>query len=106
VLALAIGLDIEFDPGSNCPGWIVWPGSLALASRFAAFWPAFAFALWRALALVMSSTPFKFGISRINSGLMPNIGPYHRRRNINIPRGLPVATFDDTHPDRKIKYGA
>ena len=49
---------IEPGPGSNCPGWIFWPGRSALASRFPAFWAAFAFARWRALALVISSSPF------------------------------------------------
>ncbi len=52
------GLFIELAPGSNCPGWIFWPGRSALASRFLAFCPALAFARWRALALVMSSSPF------------------------------------------------
>ena len=58
VLAFTPGLFIELAPGSNCPGRIVWPGRSALASRFLAFCAAFAFARWRALALVMSSSPF------------------------------------------------
>jgi hypothetical protein len=57
-LAFTRGPFIELAPGSNCPGWIFWPGRSALASRFLAFCPAFAFARWRALALVMSSSPF------------------------------------------------
>jgi hypothetical protein len=52
------GLFIELAPGSNCPGGISWPGRSALASRFLAFCPALAFARWRALALVMSSSRF------------------------------------------------
>ena len=56
-LAFMRGLFIEFGPGSNCPGWIIWSGRSALASRFLAFCAAFAFARWRALALVMSSSP-------------------------------------------------
>ncbi len=54
VLVLTRGLDIEPGLGSNCPGRIFGPGPSALASRFLAFCPAFAFARWRALALVMS----------------------------------------------------
>ncbi len=59
-LALAItrGLFIEPGPGSNCPGRIFGPGRPALASRFLAFCAAFALARWRALALVMSASPF------------------------------------------------
>ncbi len=57
-LAFTRGLFIELAPGSNCPDWIFWPGRSALASRFLAFCAAFAFARWRALALVMSSSPF------------------------------------------------
>ena len=57
-VAFTRGLVIERGPGSNRPGWIFWPGRSALASRFLAFCPAFAFARWRALALVMSSSPF------------------------------------------------
>ena len=58
VLAFTRGPFIELDPGSNCPRWIFWPGWSALASRFLAFCPAFAFARRRALALVMSSSPY------------------------------------------------
>ncbi len=57
-LAFTRGLFLELAPGSNCPCWIFWPGRSALASRFLAFCAAFAFARWRALALVMSSSPF------------------------------------------------
>ncbi len=52
---------IEPGPGSNCPGRMVWPGWSALAFRFLAFCAAFAFARWRALALVMSASPFYVG---------------------------------------------
>ena len=58
VLAFARGLFIEPGPGSNFPGWIIWPGRSALDSRFLAFCPAFAFARWRALALVIISAPW------------------------------------------------
>jgi hypothetical protein len=58
VLAFVPGLLIEPAPGSNFPGGICWPGRAALSSRFLAFCPAFAFARWRALALVMCSAPF------------------------------------------------
>lgn len=49
-LVFTPGPFIELAPGSNCPGWIFWPGQSALASRFLAFCAAFAFARWRALA--------------------------------------------------------
>ena len=55
------GLFIEFAPRSNCPGRISWPGRSALASRFLAFCAAFAFARWRALALVMTSSLASLG---------------------------------------------
>ncbi len=58
VLAFTRGLFIELAPGSNCPGGIFGPGRSALAFRFLTFCVAFAFARWRALALVMSSLPF------------------------------------------------
>ncbi len=57
-LAFAPGLDIELSLRSNCPGRIFWAGWVALASRFLAFCAAFAFARWRALALVISFSPF------------------------------------------------
>ena len=57
-LVLTPGPVIEPGPGSNCPGRIFWPGRPALTSRFLAFCAAFAFARWRALALVMSSSSF------------------------------------------------
>ena len=44
VLTFLPGPFIEFDPGSNCPDWIFWPGWSALAARFLAFCAAFAFA--------------------------------------------------------------
>lgn len=53
---LALGLVIERGPGSNCPWWGLGLGWPALALRLCAFFAAFAFALWRALALVMFST--------------------------------------------------
>ncbi len=62
VLAFARGLFIEPGPGSNFPGWILGPGRSAPASRFLAFCPAFAFARRRALALVMSSSPFQVAL--------------------------------------------
>ncbi len=58
VLAFTLGLFIELAPGSNCRGWIFWLGRSALSSRFLAFCAAFALARWRALALVMSASPF------------------------------------------------
>jgi hypothetical protein len=58
VLAFTRGPFIELAPGSNCPGRIFGPGRSAAASRFLTFCDAFAFARWRALALVMSSSPF------------------------------------------------
>ncbi len=57
VLAFTVGPFIEPVPGSNCPGRSFWPWWSALASRFLDFCTAFAFARWRALALVMSSSP-------------------------------------------------
>ncbi len=58
-LVLARGPFIEPGPGSNCPGLIFWLGWLAPASRLPSFRAALAFARWRALALVMSSSPFR-----------------------------------------------
>jgi hypothetical protein len=58
VLALALGPFIEPAPGSNCPGRIFGPGRSVSASGFLAFCAAFTFARWRALALVMSTSPF------------------------------------------------
>jgi hypothetical protein len=60
VLAFTLGPFIEPDPGSNWPGWICWRGWSALAIRFLIFCAAFAFARCRALALVMSASPFLF----------------------------------------------
>lgn len=57
VLGFMRGLLIEPAPGSNCPGRICWSGLSALASRFLIFCAPFAFARWRALALVMTSSP-------------------------------------------------
>ena len=59
VLGFMRGLLIEPAPGSNCPGRICWSGLSALASRFLIFCAAFAFARWRALALVMTSSPIE-----------------------------------------------
>jgi hypothetical protein len=69
VLAFAPGPFIELAPGSNCPGRIFWPGRSALASRFLTFCAAFAFARWRALALVMSSPPFNFALWNLDDPL-------------------------------------
>ncbi len=65
-LGFTRGLFIELAPGSNCPGRIFWPGrsASASASGFLAFRAAFAFARWRALALVMSSSPFLDGLRK------------------------------------------
>ena len=62
--AFVAGLFIEPAPGSNCPGRILSAPSV-LAARFFVFCAAFAFALWRALSLVMSSSPstMPFGTS-------------------------------------------
>ena len=57
VLAFTNGLLIEPPPILNRPGGIFWPSWAAFASRFLAFCAAFAFARWRALALVMPSSP-------------------------------------------------
>ena len=57
-LAFTAAPFIERAAGSNWPRRISWPGRSALASRFLAFCVAFAFARWRALALVMASSPF------------------------------------------------
>ncbi len=65
-LAPARGPFIEPGPGSNCPGLIFWLGWSALASRLPSPRAALAFARWRALALVMSSSPFEF--RGVNSG--------------------------------------
>ena len=71
VLAFATGPFIELAPGSNCPGRIFWPGRSALASRFLPFCAAFAFARWRALALVMSCSPFQISLLNFD---VPNRG--------------------------------
>ncbi len=65
VLAFTAGPFIEPAPGSNCPGRICWPGRSALASRFLDFCAAFAFARWRALALVMSSSTYLYSFRRV-----------------------------------------
>jgi len=56
VLALPRELDIELDPGSNCPGRVFCSGRSAFAavSGFLTFCAALAFARSRALAFVMS----------------------------------------------------
>ena len=59
VLGFMRGLLIEPGPGSNFPGRIRWPGWSAPAFRFLIFCAAFAFARWRALALVMTSSPIE-----------------------------------------------
>ena len=53
------GLFGELSPGSNCPGRVSEPGRSAPALLFLAFRAAFAFARWRALAFVMSSSPLQ-----------------------------------------------
>ena len=73
VLAFTRGPFIELAPGSNRPGWIFWPGRSALASRFLAFCPAFAFARWRALALVMSSSPFQVALWNFDDPLQQSV---------------------------------
>jgi len=73
MLAFTCGLFIEPGPGSNCPGRIFWPGWSALASRFLAFCPAFAFARLRALALVMSSSPFQVAWWNLDDPLRRNV---------------------------------
>ena len=67
---------IEFVPGSNCPGWIFWPGRSALAFRFLAFCAAFAFARWRALALVMSSSPLEVLLWGFDSRFRQSVKPF------------------------------
>ena len=80
-LALALGPFIELDPGSNRPGRMSCAGRSAAASRFLAFFAAFAFARWRALALVMSCSILECGVSRIAFRLVKNISAVPRRRN-------------------------
>lgn len=58
VSAFTRGPFIEPVPGLYWPGLGPWPGRSTLASGFLAFCAAFAFARWRALALVMSSSPY------------------------------------------------
>ena len=78
VLALAFtrGLFIELAPGSNCPGRIFWPGRSASAPRFLGFWAAFAFARCRALALVMSSSPFYVALSDFDDPVRQSVNPF------------------------------
>jgi hypothetical protein len=76
VLAFTRGPFIELAPGSNCPGRISWPGRSALASRFLAFCGAFAFARWRDLALVMSSSPFQVALSNFDDPLRQSVKPF------------------------------
>jgi len=77
------GLFIEPAPGSNCPGRILSSCPSALASRFPVFRAAFAFARWRALALVMSSSPFK-GVSGLRR-LCPKGLSIRRPRRLWLP---------------------
>ena len=77
VLAFMRGLLIEPGPGSNCPGRTCWPGRSALAFRFVAFCAAFAFARWRALALVMFSSPFYIALWDFDHPLGQNVKPFH-----------------------------
>jgi hypothetical protein len=69
VLGFMRGLLIEPAPGSNCPGRICWSGLSALASRFLIFCAAFAFARWRALALVMCASPLEVALSDLDDPL-------------------------------------
>ena len=67
---------IELVPWSNCPGSIFWPGRSALAFRFLAFCAAFAFARWRALALVMSSSPLEVLLWGFDSRFRQSVKPF------------------------------
>jgi len=58
LLGLAPGLEMEADPGSNCPGRVFCSGCPAPAFRFIAFCSALAFARSRAFALVIFSSSF------------------------------------------------
>lgn len=59
MFAFAPGVLIDPDPGSNWPRLSSCPGWAAELARFLAFCPAFAFARWRARALVMIRSPFR-----------------------------------------------
>ena len=75
-LTFTRGLFIEPAPGSNCPGRIFfWPGRSVLASRFLGFCAAFAFARSRALALVMSSSPFYNALSDFDAPVRQSVKP-------------------------------
>jgi len=75
------GLFIVPGPGSNFPGWTFCSGWSALAFRFLAFFAAFAFARWRAFALVMcfslsKKLPFKVRFYHYRTGLGQIYGTY------------------------------
>ena len=72
-LAFTRGPLIEPAPGSNCPGCVWGPGWSALASRFLAFCAAFAFARWRALALVMSCSSFQFALGNFDDSIRRSV---------------------------------
>jgi hypothetical protein len=70
-----------------------------LASRFLAFCGAFAFARWRDLALVMSSSPFQVALSNFDDPLRQSVKPFCeylsavRRQDqggVSGPQGIPV----------------
>ena len=52
-----------------------WPGRSVLASRFLGFCAAFAFARSRALALVMSSSPFYNALSDFDAPVRQSVKP-------------------------------
>lgn len=87
VLAFLPGLFIELAPGSNCPGRIFWPGRSAVASRFLVFCAAFAFARRRALALVMSSSPFQVAWWNFDHPLGQKIKPFCECSSGQPPEG-------------------
>jgi hypothetical protein len=69
---------IEPAPGSKCPGWIGWSGRSALDSRFLDFCADFAFARWRALALVMSSSPFQIALRILDDPPSQSVKPFYQ----------------------------
>jgi hypothetical protein len=69
---------IEPAPGSKCPGWIGWSGRSALDSRFLVFCADFAFARWRALALVMSSSPFQVALWILDDPPSQSVKPFYQ----------------------------
>ncbi len=88
---------IEPGPGSNCPGWIFWPGRSALAARLLALCAAFAFARWRALALVISSSPFL----SLNQSLQTK--QHTRARNRTVRSARLVASPHLNHVEQAVR---